>query len=101
MQWAEYKQIFGGGNGLISGGSVYGPVLCYEDAEELQLGAGQFFFSRPGADVYSGFLFVGGYGSIYGMQRSCGAEVGFSFSAGSRRGVFSSQFDIYSWMWKS
>ena len=36
-------------------------------------------FSRPGADVYSGFLFVGGYGSICGMQRSCGAEVGFSF----------------------
>ena len=44
MQWAEYKQIFGGGNGLISGGSVYGPVLCYEDAEELQLGAGQLVF---------------------------------------------------------
>ena len=47
------------------------------------------FFLRPGADVYSGLLIVGGYGSIYGMQRSCGAEVGFSFSAGSRRGVFS------------
>jgi len=44
VQWAEYKQIFGGGNGWISGGSVYGPVLCYEDAEELQLGAGQLVF---------------------------------------------------------
>ena len=39
MQWAEYKRIFGGGNGWISGGSVYGSGLCYEDAEELQLGA--------------------------------------------------------------
>ena len=51
---------------------------CCDNAEE-QLGAGQLVFSRPGADVYSGFLFVGGYGSIYGMQRSCGAEVGFLF----------------------
>ena len=44
MQWAEYKRIFGGGNGWISGGSVYGSGLCYEDAEELQLGAGQLVF---------------------------------------------------------
>jgi len=43
---------------------VYGSGLCYDDAEELQLGAGQLLFSRLGADVYSGFLFVGGMVSV-------------------------------------
>ena len=58
MQWAEYKRIFGGGNGWISGGNVYGSGLCYENAEGLQLGGWSVGFSRPGADVYSGFFLL-------------------------------------------
>ena len=49
----------------------------------------------PGADVYSGFLIVGGYGSIYGMQRSCGAEVGFSFPRAAEEVYSVFTIDIY------
>ena len=91
MQWAEYKRIFGGGNGWISGGSVYGSGLCYEDAEELQLGAGQLVF-RGLELMFTVVFFLLVVWFQFGSVMKCGGVVVLRWnvvSAGNRGGVSS------------
>ena len=74
--------------------------MCYEDAEELQLGAGQLVFR--GLELMFTVVFLLLVAMVPFME--CRGVVVlrwvFFFRGQQKRCIQFLQFDIYSWMWK-